>query len=148
MDKQNNKIIVGGILHKIAHKMSTNANRDMQEYNLTGVQAKVLIYLYFNSDKQEIYQKDIEQHLNLTNPTVTGIVKRLEEKGMIKRYTCENDARYRCHILTAAGFNFSKYAWQYFENEKEAQLLSGFSKDERDVLISLLNRVLKNLEES
>lgn len=141
------KSVVGGLIQHISHAMYKEANREFQQYNLTGVQAKVLVYLFFNEKKGNIFQKDIEKHLNLTNPTVTGVVKRLEQKNMIMRYISKEDGRYKCHVLTDKGREFAGYAVDYMTSEKERQILNGFSDDEAEFLIKLLKRILKNLGE-
>lgn len=142
-----NKPAVGGIIQHIAHAMFKEFNRDLKQYNLTGVQANVLIYLFFKEKDGDIFQKDIEKHLNLTNPTVTGVVKRLEQKELIKRYCSKDDGRYKCHVLTEKGREYAKYSIEYMRNEKEKQILNGFSDDEAEFLIKLLQRILKNLGE-
>ena len=147
MGKWYDKPVVGGLIQHIAHAMFKETNRDLQKYNLTRVQANVLIYLFFSEGNGDIFQKDIEKHLNLTNPTVTGVVKRLEQKNLIIRHCCKNDGRYKCHILTDEGRKFAKYSVDYMRNEKENQLLKGFSEDEIDFVIKLLKRMLKNLGE-
>ncbi len=139
--------LVGGLIQHIAHSMFKETNRDLQQYNLTGVQANILIYLYFNQHKGDIYQKDIEKHLHLTNPTVTGVVKRLEHKELISRHGCKEDGRYKCHILTDEGKKCAQHAVEYMRNEKEKQILNGFSVDETEFLKRLLTRILENLGE-
>ena len=64
-------------------------------HNLTSIQADVLSYILINSKKGEINQLDIQAVFKLTNPTVSGIIDRLEEKEFIKRTKSEKDARYR-----------------------------------------------------
>ena len=53
--------------------------------------------------KRDVFQKDVEKRLKLTNPTVTGIVKRLEEKEMIVRCPSNDDARCKCLHVTEEG---------------------------------------------
>lgn len=147
MCENEEKPAIGGIIQHIAHAMFKEANRDLQQYNITGAQANVLIFLYFHERKGDVFQKDIEKHLNLTNPTVTGVVKRLEQKELISRSCCKNDGRYKCHILTDKGKKFARYAINYMRNEKEKQILKGFSDDETEFLLRLLKRILSNLGE-
>ena len=141
------KPVIGGLIQHIAHAMFKEVNRELQQYNLTGVQANVLIYLFIHRNSGNIFQKDIEKHLNLTNPTVTGVVKRLEQKELISRSCCKDDGRYKCHVLTDKGREFAEYALNYMRNEKEKQILKGFSEDETEFLMKLLNRILMNLGE-
>lgn len=147
MNLHNEKPAVISRIQHISHIIFKETNRDLFRYNLTAAQANVLVYLFFHEKEDNIFQKDIEKHLNLTNPTVTGVVKRLEEKGLIKRHFRKDDARYKCHVLTDKGREFAKFAIDYMRNEKEKQILEGFSEDEIDFFIRLLNRILKNLGE-
>ena len=70
-------------------------NRNMCVYNLTSIQADVLMYILRHYQTREVNQLDIQAVFKLTNPTVSGIIDRLEEKEFIKRVRSEKDARYR-----------------------------------------------------
>ena len=53
-------------------------NEGLKKYDLTKSQRDVLGYLHF-TDKDPVIQKDIEEHFHISNPTVTGILNRLEQ---------------------------------------------------------------------
>ena len=53
------------------------------KYDLTKSQIDVLRILRFSN--HPLCQKDIQDFLHVTNPTVTGLLNRLESKGLIKR---------------------------------------------------------------
>jgi len=78
-------------------------NRRMAAYNLTSIQADVLMYVVGHYKTQEVNQLDIQSVFKLTNPTVSGIVDRLEEKEFIKRVRSERDARYRSLVPLPKG---------------------------------------------
>lgn len=59
----------------------------------------MLDYL-FHTSKDEVSQRDVEKNLNLKNPTVTGILKRLDEKGYIFCVPNANDRRKKIIYLT------------------------------------------------
>ena len=77
-------------------------DKNLLKYNLTGVQMEILCYLKCNPDK-EIHQREIEYWFQLKNPTVTGILNRLEEKGYITRRRNPADGRYRIIEVTEKG---------------------------------------------
>ena len=52
-------------------------NKNLSKFNLTRVQHEILCFIDKNEHEGDVFQKDIEKCLKLTNPTVTGIVKRL-----------------------------------------------------------------------
>ena len=81
-----------GLLIKFLNNSITNEiNRNLLKFNLTATQHEVLVYILKNENKRDVFQKDVEKHLKLTNPTITGIIKRLEEKGMIVRCASTGD---------------------------------------------------------
>ena len=59
-------------------------NENMISVNVTRSQMEVLVYTYIkNKNGIEVNQVDLEKDLNLKNPTVTGLISRLEKKGYI-----------------------------------------------------------------
>ena len=64
------------IINNFAHKYG---DTHLKEIGLTHSQANVIIILAHQEGKN-IHQRDIEQALNLTNPTVSVLLNRLEEK--------------------------------------------------------------------
>ena len=92
-EKKPNHIIV--YVFRLNNALIKQKNRNMSAYNLTSIQADVLMYILNNYQSQEVNQLDIQAVFKLTNPTVSGIIDRLEEKEFIKRVRSEKDARYR-----------------------------------------------------
>lgn len=138
-----------GILIKhISHAITNERNKNLMQFDITAVQEDVLIFLWKNLDKENIYQKDIEVHLKLKTPTVTGILKRLEEKNMIIRYQDKTDARRTCHTLTKKGQSVVEHAFNQGIAELEKKLVKSMTEEEKNNLNYLLKKVLKNIEEN
>ena len=70
---------------QLGNSLSKYRNKKAESFGLTSVQIDVIVFLLKNRGCEEINQLDVQNHLMLTNPTVTGIVRRLEEKGFISR---------------------------------------------------------------
>jgi len=70
-------------------------NRRLAQYNLTSIQSDVLVFILEHSGEREINQLDVQAEFKLTNPTVSGIIDRLEDKGFVKRVRSGYDARFR-----------------------------------------------------
>lgn len=137
-----------GLLVKFLNNAITNeVNRNLMKFNLTAAQHEVLVYVFKNENKRDIFQKDVEKHLKLTNPTVTGIIKRLEEKNMIVRCSSAEDARYKCLHVTEEGHNTLHNCFHEGILSIESKLIKGMSKEEETQFKELLYRALKNLEE-
>ncbi len=137
----------GVIINHISHALTNERNRSLMQFDITSVQEDVLIFLWLNKDKDSVYQRDIEGHLKLKTPTVTGILKRLEEKEMIIRYQDKKDARRTCHKLTQKGSDVVEHAFNFGIVNMEKKLVSGLTEEEKSNLNYLLKKVLKNVEE-
>ena len=90
-------------IFRLNNALIKQKNRHMAEYGLTSIQADVLMFVLGNYQKREVNQLDVQAVFKLTNPTVSGIVDRLEEKGFIKRVRSEKDARFRSLVALPKG---------------------------------------------
>lgn len=137
-----------GLLVKFLNNAITNeVNRNLMKFNLTAAQHEVLVYVFKNENKRDIFQKDVEKHLKLTNPTVTGIIKRLEEKNMIVRCANAGDARFKCLHVTEEAKNVLHKCFHQGILSVEAKIIKNMTEEEQVILKGLLYRALKNLEE-
>ena len=74
---------------------------------------RILGYLYWSRPK-DVYQKDIEEHFNITRSSVAGIVKLMEQKGYILRQSVQGDARLKklCgHAARSPGCRSATKSW-------------------------------------
>ena len=138
---------VGLLIKFINGRVVTKINKNLVEFNLTGVQHEILCFIDRNEHEGDVFQKDIEKCLKLTNPTVTGIVKRLEEKEMIVRCPSSDDARYKCLHVTEKGKEVICKSFNFGSNNIEKKLVKGMSHDEVKMLKHLLYKALRNMEE-
>ena len=104
-----------------------------------------MIYLKC-SGEEEIHQRQIENWFQLKNPTVTGLLNRLEEKGFIIRRTNPADRRYRVIELTEKGEQILGQMWEQAWN-LENRIYDCLSKEEQEQLMVLLDRILNSLSE-
>lgn len=130
-------------LFKMVHNaMVEEFNRKVKSLELTSAQVLVLGCLD-QAEENELCQKDLEEILNLSNPTITGIVKRLEAKGFIERRSWEKDARYKRICLTEKARSIKTEALGCV-SEIWGRFLSCLTPEEVDTLISLLYKIQNN----
>lgn len=135
-----------GMLLKCIDKKVVNAfNKELEQFDITLMQNEVLRYIYFHEEKQDVFQKQIEEFFNSTNPTITGILNRLESKELIKRETSRVDARYKKLTLTKKGKVLSEQTLELGPKKIECKLTQRLSSEERDELERLLILVLDGL---
>ena len=118
----------------------------MAEYGLTSIQADVLVYVLMNYKKREVNQLDVQAVFKLTNPTVSGIVDRLEEKGFIKRVRSEKDARFRSLVALPKGEELDD-TLRRSAAEAENYLVQNMSEAEQAEFERLLKVALDTVEE-
>ena len=120
-------------------------NRHMSNYNLTAIQADVLMYVLNNHESREINQLDVQAVFKLTNPTVSGIIDRLEEKEFIKRVRSEKDARYRRLVPLPKG-EVLRDQLRSSASEAEKAIVADMTPEEADTFKRLLAVALKTAE--
>lgn len=121
-------------------------DKNLLKYNLTGVQMEILCYLKCNPDK-EIHQREIEYWFQLKNPTVTGILNRLEEKGYIARRRNPADGRYRIIEVTEKGNRVMEDMGEGARNLDE-RIYACMTDEEQAKLLELLDRILATMTEN
>ena len=129
----------------INEKIKQHLNDRLKDNNLTLSQFMVLKYLK-QHDNEKVSQKELAQAVQVTHPTMIGLIDRLEEKGMVSRQVDGNDRRYRYIRLTDMGRQYLNQSKQDAEAMDSARVRN-FTQEEVAVLKSLLDKVYENISE-
>jgi DNA-binding MarR family transcriptional regulator len=89
-------------LRKIIRSINLESKKIEKEFGISIPQLLVLKYLSDQNDYRA-FAKDIKGYINLNASTVSGIISRLESKGLVYKMTKLNDKRATYIILTAKG---------------------------------------------
>lgn len=114
---------------------------ELQKYGLTPGQPKVLDYLF---DHDGAMQKEIALKTFTDVATLTGILTKMEEKGLIERKTKNGNRRSFCIYLTEKGWEKAKNVKQTFI-EKEEKALNGITPSEREEFLKTTEKICGNL---
>ena len=139
------KRTIGFMFKQINNVYEKEFNNRLRTLGITASQCAVLDYL-FDCEKEEVTQRDIEKGLNLRNPTVTGLLKRLDEKGYILSVSSNTDKRCKNIYLTEKAYDIQRR----MENQRRKlgnMLTIGMNKKEIEALDKMLNKVLYNIAE-
>jgi DNA-binding MarR family transcriptional regulator len=121
-------------------------NKRLADFDITAAQSDILLYLIRNyKDMDEINQLDIQKFLQLSNPTVSGLLNRLEDKGFITRTPSIKDARYNCVLPTEKALEQRGVMLEHMFYCEDA-MLTHFTEDEKEELTRLLNKALESIE--
>jgi DNA-binding MarR family transcriptional regulator len=135
-----------GLIFRLNNALIKQKNREMGQYDLTSIQADVLMYILMYSKKGEINQLDIQSVYKLTNPTVSGIIDRLEEKDFIKRVKSQKDARFRRLIPLPKGEELFNVLKECGINA-EKRLVKNMTEEETAEFERLLKIALSTMEQ-
>ena len=140
MEKQNQPI--GFIVKQINNVYEKELNERLRKIGITSSQCAVLDYL-FRTSKEEVSQRDVEKGLNLKNPTVTGILKRLDEKGYILCVPNARDKRKKNIYLTEKAYDIQR-RMETDRRKLDRELTRGMTKREVESLTKNLEKLLYN----
>ena len=112
---------------------------------LTPTQMEIIEYIKENENK-EIYQKDLENVLNLRRATVSGVLQTMEKNGILERITHPSDARAKRIILNKNAERLFN-VWEHKVKELESIITKNISAEDISIFSNVLNKMINNLKE-
>ena len=134
---------IGFLIKQINNVFEKELTERLKDTGITSSQCAVLDYL-FHTSKDEVSQRDVEKNLNLKNPTVTGILKRLDEKGYILCVPNANDKRKKNIYLTEKAYDTQR-RMEADRRKLDRELTRGMTKREVEALRKNLEKLLYNI---
>lgn len=137
---------LGKKIGNVSHMIKRSIDSLHCPYDISGKQSRLLGFIAHESVKRDLYQKDIEEELQIRRSSVTSMLQTLEKAGMIKRVSVVEDARLKKIVLTDLGHEVTQNTYHNivaFENE----LSSLFKEDEKVLFYEYLNRIDQYLKE-
>ncbi|OPA80836.1 transcriptional regulator [Paenibacillus selenitireducens] len=110
----------------------------------TGIGQSRLGILHYLYQVEEMSQTTLQKEVNIDHAAITRHLKQLEASGMVARRKSAEDNRVTLVCLTEEG----RSKILHYQNEKDhfiQQMLSGFSKDELNLLADMVERMNQNI---
>ncbi len=136
---------IGFMFKQISTIYEKDFNRLLKTLGITASQCAVLDYL-FRSSEEAVNQRDIEKALSLRNPTVTGLLKRLDDKGYILSVPSDRDKRCKNIYLTEKAYDIQR-RMEADRKKIDKKFTLGMNKKEKAALEKMLEKVLYNIAE-
>lgn len=111
---------------------------------LTSMQGWIIGYLFDHQD-QDIFQRDIEARFNIRRSTATGVLQRMEKKGLVRRELYPQDTRLKKLVLTSEAIDIHENVIREIDRV-ENRLSAGLTRSEVDTFFSLIAKIRKNIE--
>lgn len=132
-----------GHMFRILHcAISQTVTQAMMEMELTSAQGRIMGFLAMQKDPP--CAKDIEENFNLSHPTVSGILSRLEKKDFIEFRPDQQDKRCKRIYILPKGADCNERIYRTIQ-ENEGLIVRGFSQEEMAQFADLLTRAANNL---
>lgn len=130
------------ILRKMEPKIGDNIK---VRSHPTITQIRIIEYILKNNNK-DIYQKDLENILNLRRATVSGVLQTMEKNGLIERTTSNDDSRTKKIILNSSAKEMFLKGEERIKMMEEKSL-KGISKEELSIFLNVLDKMRNNINE-
>lgn len=117
--------------------------QELKDSNVTYTQMSVLHYLDHHRD-HSVTQKELAQGLHVSAPTASGVLRRMQDAGLIRQEVASTNRRYRYIVLDTAGQKVLD-SQHSIKQEKDRMLVRDFSPEEQKELRTLLMKVHENL---
>lgn len=135
---------IGKAIHMVGNQMKRLADNAAAEYGLTSIQSRIIRFLYLESKKRDVYQKDIEEEFNIRRSSVSSVLQLLEKKGYIERVSVEKDGRLKKIVLTGTGKLIQEKVHSLIQ-EGEKRLKDELTEEELNLFIDILSKLSKKL---
>lgn len=113
----------------------------LKETGLTLGQPKILDYLKYHDGAN---QKDMAAGCHIEAPSLTSLLNRMEENGLIERRMLNGNRRSLHVFITKKGEKYQKLVEQAFDDLEESSF-SGISDAERTSFMATFEKIYGNL---
>lgn len=134
---------IGGMIKYISDKVRQKADNNLKDHNVTLSQVRVLNFLW--RENGSCSQKQIEDFLQVSHPTVVGLVSRMEQSGYIQTSVSPDDKRNKIVIVTDSGMSLACELCRYME-DIDKRMLVGLTDEQQAQLADMLYIVAQNFE--
>lgn len=113
---------------------------------VTGMQGPIIGYLFRESSRRDVFQKDIEKQFNIRRSTASVMLQNMEQKGLIVREAVNHDARMKKLVLTAKAVECHMRIVQRLD-EFNMVLENGITPHEKEDFLRILDKISDNLKQ-
>lgn len=131
-------------IKKINDLMCKKVDNEMQEMDVTFSQHHILIYL-IHCKNHVSPLKQLEHEFRVSQATMAGIVKRMEEKGFVKSFSSMKDKRIKMVELTNKGIGICEKSKGHMEKTK-SMINDLYTEEELSKFQEYLDRLFEKLD--
>lgn len=125
---------------QIAIGIETEMNRQLKIHQLTAAQAFLIVHIY-TLHPEGTYVTTLHKEFGVSKATISGLVKRLREKGYLNTSSEQDDERHRKFIMTEK-LTEEVLLLKKIMKRLEQQIFGALTSEEQDSLKYLQEKIL------
>jgi|SRR6266545_550651 MarR family transcriptional regulator, organic hydroperoxide resistance regulator len=129
------------LLAQVSQAYRTLSDNFMDRIGMHRAQAALLCRLYVNNG---MTQSELADQLSVQGATITNILQRMEEAGLVTRQRDDDDNRLVRVYLTETGRQKERAITEQFLN-LEGAVFEGINERDRELMRRLLQQMLQNM---
>lgn len=137
---------IAKVIIDLSYQLKRDLDQAAAKHGLTRTQAVVLKYLEEETEKREIFQKDIEKEFQIRKSSVTSVLQLLEKNGLITRESVIEDGRLKKIILTKKAREVNLVIGDGLE-KREEKFYQVLSEKEVENFFLILGKISSTLED-
>ncbi|AXX91923.1 MarR family transcriptional regulator [Malaciobacter molluscorum LMG 25693] len=134
--------IFGVLVANIRNHLKNNLEKDLQEYDISPAQSIIIRRL---CEKDNLTQKELAKDTYFKQSSLTLLIDKLEQKGLVERKNKKNDRRAYLICITTKGKNLEKII-KDAGKKVEDEALKDINENTKELMIQTLKKVYSNLK--
>lgn len=142
--KQQDEMKIEALIYSYIDEFKNLFFKSRKESSLMDYSKNEVLTLLFMYRKKEAIVSDIAQYIEAPLNTATGVINRLEKKGLVQRKRDENDRRVVKIILTAGGEELCSHE-KDIVGSYVRRVLCALNEEEKASAFGIINKIIKSL---
>ena len=142
MGKEKNTYILAMLIREVYSLSMYSMDEDISSYGITPQQMIVIKLIAHHGGMQN---SELCKEMNLSKGTVSGIIKRLEKKGLVKRKEMEQDRRNEKIVFTEKGLEFANLI-RYVMQKTFDNIFKNSSQEDIQRYIQVLREMIEKIK--
>ena len=143
-EEERQESVIPLLLMKINQQLRASADRNLEEWGLTLSQARVLHVI--GEHGGSVAQRELERILEVSHPTVVGLVSRMQKNGFVNISIDTKDHRNKIVSFAEKAYRHKvSLRWQHLDVDD--CLLRGMTEEEIRQAEILLRRMYRNVQD-
>jgi len=139
---------VGRLFRTADHALAREVRRHHEQFGITSSQGFLLGYLVRRQIAGDvpIFARDVERYFGVRHSSVSGVLQRMEQKGLIQLVPDSADRRCKRIVLTDAALDLREQIEKQIRLTEE-KIFGGMTQEEIATFVRLLRLAAENLSD-